>query len=244
MKRHWEQYSISTVAFGMATGMGAKCLRLNGGVGGSRCLAAAAESCYKPKLCVDRADVCTMRVARLLYVLLGIWLGGSLILGSVVAYNFAGLEDLLERNPKLAERAGFAIGDEAGKKESVLWVHASELNRVLFENWNRAQIVLGALAAGLAFRVRGGRLASVLLVSAVILVAFTHLFVEPQIVELGRQLDFAPRSPTPPELPTFRRSHGTYFVLELVRVLLVVAATVRLILGPGPSIRGRGASRL
>jgi hypothetical protein len=172
-----------------------------------------------------------MKAAPLLHFVLGVWLGGSLILGAVVAYNFSGIDDLFERNPRLQEPAGFSPGDVNAKKTSVLWVHSSELNRVFFEVWNRAQLVLGALSVGLALWSRGSRLAVVLLVVASALVAVTHWTLEPQIVELGRQLDFMPRDPPPPVLNEFQRYHGAYFMAESLRFGLVCVAALILIIG-------------
>ena len=76
-----------------------------------------------------------MRVKALsvLYLVFGAWLGGSILVGLAAGYNFAGFEDLFERNPRLAERAGFEPDDPEAKKVSLLWVHSSELNRVLFD---------------------------------------------------------------------------------------------------------------
>jgi len=166
----------------------------------------------------------------LLHFVLGIWLGGSVILGAVVAYQFSGMDDLLARNPKLAAHAGFAPGDASAKKSSLLWVHSSELNRVFFEVWNRSQLVLGALAIGLALWSRAGRTPLLLLVTAVLLVAFSSWLLEPRIVELGRALDFLPRNPPPPLLQTFQRYHGAYFLAESLRFGMVAVAAVMLMI--------------
>lgn len=170
-----------------------------------------------------------MKQAPLLLLLLGIWLGGSIILGSVVAYNFSGFDDLFDRNPKLQERAGFASDDTDAKKTSLLWVHSSELNRVFFEVWNRTQLVLGILAVLLAAWGRVGRLPLALLVAATTLVGLIHLVLEPQIVDLGRQLDFLPRDPPPPMLAGFQHYHGIYFATESLRFGLVIVAAFALI---------------
>jgi len=170
-----------------------------------------------------------MRFSPLLHFVLGIWLGGSVILGAVVSYNFGGIDDLFERNPRLAEHAGFAPEDADAKKSSLLWVHSSELNRVFFDAWNRTQLGVGGLAIVLAVWSRARPLPIVLLAAAVALVAFIHWGLEPQIVELGRQLDFLPRTPPPPMLAEFQRYHGLYFATETVRFGLVLLATLVLI---------------
>lgn len=171
-----------------------------------------------------------MKLRALLLLVLGLWLGGSLVTGAVVSYNFAGFADLFERNPALAAHAGFDPADAETKKTSLLWVHASELNRVFFEAWNRAQLILGALAVILALWSRSGRLAVVLLALALVLVAAVHFTIEPQVVELGRQLDFLPRTPPPPQVEPFQRLHGLYFTAELTRLVLVTLASALLAL--------------
>ena len=170
-----------------------------------------------------------MKPAPLLHLVLGIWLGGSVILGAVVAYNFSGFDDLFARNPRLQEQAGFAPEDINAKKSSLLWVHSSELNRVFFEVWNRTQLGLGVLAVLLAAWGGAGRLPLVLLVVATAIVALISLALEPQIVELGRQLDFLPREPPPPMLEDFQRYHGIYFATESLRFGLVLVAALLLV---------------
>lgn len=171
-----------------------------------------------------------MRLRALLILLLGLWLGGSLAVGAVASYNLAGLPQLFERNPRLGERAGFDPSDSAVKKQSLLWVHASELNRVFFETWNRCQLVLGVLALILTLGARATRVVLVLLALTLVLVAWTHLGVEPQVVELGRALDFVPRTPPPPQVEPFQRLHGLYFGAELIRLGLITLAAALLIL--------------
>jgi len=175
----------------------------------------------------------TMKHHPLLAFLLGIWLGGSVLVGAAVAYNFAGFEDLFARNPKLAQQAGFLPQDTAAKKSSALWVHAAELNRVLFQAWNRTQLVLGALVLGLAITWRARRLATVLLALGLALVLFTHFGLEPQVVGIGRQLDFVPRTPPPPQLAAFQDAHRAYFIADTLRFCLVLAAAGLLLYG-GP----------
>lgn len=174
-----------------------------------------------------------MRKIAILHLLLGAWLGGSIMMGAVTAYHFGGFASLFERNPKLAEQAGFAVDDVSAKKSSLLWVHSSELNRVFFEVWNQAQIALGLLALLLALASRQRKIQITLLVVATAIVALSHILLEPRIVELGRQLDFMPREPVPPIWADFQRLHGIYFSLEVVRLGLISLATLLLVLQAG-----------
>jgi len=167
-----------------------------------------------------------MKLTASLVLLLGIWLGGSVIVGGVVAYNISGFEHLFARNAKLQARAGFTVDDVEAKKSSVLWVYASELNRVFFEVWNRFQLLIGALAVLLAAWAGASRLTLWLLLGATALVAVVHLVLEPQLVDLGRQLDFLPRVPRPAIEESFQRYHAVYMVTESLRLGVVLVATL------------------
>jgi len=176
-----------------------------------------------------RSTPASGRGGPILGFLLGLWLGGSIIVGAVAAFNFGGFDEMFQRNPNLAAHAGFSVSDEAAKKASLLWVHASELNRVFFERWNRTQLVLGTVTVLLALRIRAGRTVTALLLSTLVLVALLHLLAEPRIVELGRQLDFAPRVPSPAGLAEFQQLHGIYFGMEALRLLLLGIATAMIL---------------
>ena len=156
--------------------------------------------------------------------LLGLWLGGSIVLFGVVGYNFAGIEPIFEVNPKLAEQAGFELSDDNAKKTSVIWVYASELNRAFFHYWNPTQLALGALTL-LVVLVRAPRpLPLVALVLSVGIVAYLTFVLAPQLVELGRSLDFVPRVPEPPPaLAEFQRCHRIYSRLESTKIVLLLA---------------------
>jgi hypothetical protein len=165
-----------------------------------------------------------MKNHPLLAFILGCWLGGSVLMMAVVSYNFAGFEDIFARNPRLAQQAGFDPRDTDAKKASLLWVHSAELNRVFFHAWNRAQLVLGSLALVLAVAARARRLPLILLALGLALVLLTHLALEPRIVDVGRQLDFLPRTPPPPMLAVFQAAHRDYFIVDTARFILVLTA--------------------
>jgi hypothetical protein len=180
------------------------------------------------------------RIRAFLILTLGLWLGASIVVGGIAAYNLAGIPDLLERNPALAAHSGFDPNDADAKKQSLLWAHASELNRALFETWNRAQLLLGAAALLIALyltrgeprtRNRGRWLPAGLIAAALALVLGLQWMVEPELVDLGRQLDFVPRSPAPPELAAFQRLHGWYNAAELLRLTLLALTTALVVAG-------------
>lgn len=172
-----------------------------------------------------------MKDHPLLAFVLGVWLGGSVLVGAAVSYNFAGFNDLFARNPRLAQAAGFDPRDTAAKKQSLLWVHSAELNRVWFTIWNRAQIVLGTLALVLAVRAHARRLPLALLALALALTVAIHLGLEPRVIELGRALDLVPRDPPPPALAPFQDAHRAYFAADTLRFCVLLAAAGLLLYG-------------
>ncbi|WP_295383943.1 hypothetical protein [uncultured Thiodictyon sp.] len=167
-----------------------------------------------------------MKNHPVLAFVLGVWLGGSVLMTAVATYNFAGFADLFARNPALAQHAGFDLKDADAKKASLLWVHSAELNRVLFHYWNRTQIVLAALVLVLALRARASWPVIALLGLSLGLVVYVHLVLEPQMEELGRQLDFVSRTPPPPGLATFQQLHQYSVIADGVRLALLSAATL------------------
>jgi hypothetical protein len=160
--------------------------------------------------------------------LLGAWLGASLTVFAVGYQNFAGLPGLLERNPALAQRAGFDPKDDNAKRSSLLWVHASEQNRVLFGAWVWVQLALGGAAALALLRARAGYSALAALL-ALALVVYLGWRIIPDLTRQGRALDFVSRTPPPPELAAFGRVHAVSFGLDLLRAAFVLAAAVPLI---------------
>lgn len=158
--------------------------------------------------------------------LLGLWLGGSIVIWAAAGYNLSGMESTLARNPALAGRAGFDPGDESAMKSSLLWAHSAELNRVYFEVWGRAQLFLGALCLLISVLTRQGGTVFFLILVGFALACYSSFALIPEMITVGRALDFQPRDPPPPELAQFGRLHGQSLLVDLTRgVALLLAAT-------------------
>ena len=156
-------------------------------------------------------------------VILGAWIAGSICTSVVATENFYTIDRLLasRANPPFA-----AAVDTLGAVEArdLLRYLSSELNRLYFQLWNGAQIVLGVLAlwliAGSAKTVKWG-VAAMLGIVVLMLVYLT-----PAIVTLGRSLDFVPRNPAPPGMSRFWILHAAYTSLEMLKLVVgVVVAT-------------------
>jgi hypothetical protein len=165
-------------------------------------------------------------------VILGAWIAGSICMSVVATENFYTIDRLLA----LRANSTFAAAVDrlgAGEARDLLRYLSSELNRLYFQLWNGAQIVLGALAlwliAGSAKSVKWG------IVAMLAIVVMMLVYLTPQIVTLGRSLDFVPRDPAPPGMSRFWILHAAYTSLEMLK--LVIAVLVAASLAKQPDAR-------
>jgi hypothetical protein len=116
--------------------------------------------------------------------------------------------------------------DEA---RTFLRYHVSEQNRWYFETWEKAQLALGAALVVGAFRERKilGLVATVML--ALLLVE--RFYLTPEIVRLGRLIDFIPQAASSPERDTFWKFHNAYSGIELTKLALGFFLSARLMFG-------------
>jgi hypothetical protein len=153
-------------------------------------------------------------------VLVGAWIAGSICTSVVATENFYTIDRLLAASPNGSfTRSVQQLGQPQAR--DLLRYLSSELNRLYFQIWNVAQIAAGALTLWLiasgprdqhtvrAVRVVVGMLAIVVLMLA---------YLTPQIVSIGRSLDFVPRDPAPPAMGTFWILHGAYTSLEMLKL--------------------------
>jgi len=154
-------------------------------------------------------------------VLVGAWIAGSICTSVVAAENFYTIDRLLAASPN----AAFAnTVQQLGRPQArdLLRYLSSELNRLYFQIWNVAQIGLGALTLWLiaTSEPRGGRsrraVRTVIAMLAIVVVMLAYL--TPQIVSLGRSLDFVPRDPPPPAMQRFWILHAAYTSLEMLKL--------------------------
>jgi hypothetical protein len=177
-------------------------------------------------------------------VVMGAWLMGSICMSVVATENFYTVDRLLagSSNTAFATMAQ-KLGQPAARE--LLRYLSSELNRLYFQVWNVAQLVLGVailwLVAGSrepgrafapgsdrdATHVRresplgpAGKAVIVMLAIVVLMLAY----LTPAIVSLGRDLDFVPRDPAPPGMSRFWVLHAAYTSLEMIKLLIGAVA--------------------
>jgi hypothetical protein len=158
-----------------------------------------------------------MHFRRFAALVLGIWLAGCVFMDMVATQNFRSVDRLLAAPPPpIAERVQAMGGHDLAR--AFLRYQASELNRSYFDNWERAQIVLGAvLFLVLLFGSPPNRLMLLLTLLMLGLVLVMHFYLTPEITLLGRTIDFVSPGTPSPGRTRFWTFHGAYSACELVK---------------------------
>ncbi len=160
--------------------------------------------------------------------LLGAWLAGSLAMATVATQNFSMVDRLLTSSPSAPFRE-FIGQVQAPHDREVLRYLSSELNRLYFQLWNEAQLVLGLLCFWLLSGDRRVSRARLVVVGMTAVVVVMTVWLAPAITDLGRVIDFVPRTPPPPELGRFGILHAAYSGLEIAKMIAGLALAVSLI---------------
>jgi hypothetical protein len=166
-----------------------------------------------------------MHHSRISAFLLGALLLGSLFMAFVATENFQTVSEILKSPPPQAEKMIKALGDENARL--LLRYMAGEENRLFFETWETAQLVLGLLLAALLF-LMGRRFLAGLAVAMLILTAFQHFKITPELVWQGRSIDFVPATADPTARQQFFKLHAAYGMIEVVKLLFVIVIGIAL----------------
>jgi hypothetical protein len=154
-------------------------------------------------------------------VVMGAWTMGSISISIVATENFYTIDRLLVSSTKADFHAAVQTLGQTPARD-VLRYLSSELNRLYFQMWNIAQLGLGAAAlwaVGRAPRIRLG----ILTMLGIVVLMLAYL--TPQIVSLGRSLDFVPRDPSPPGMQKFWILHAAYTSLEMLKLVVGLVVT-------------------
>jgi hypothetical protein len=170
-----------------------------------------------------------MHFRRFAALLLGAWLAGSLFMDMVATQNFRSVDRLLAApSPQLAERIQAMGGHDTARV--ILRHQVSEQNRWYFETWERIQIGLGAaLFFVLLFGAIPNRLMLLLTLLMLGTVLTMHFWLTPEIVRLGRAMDFVPPGTTFAGRARFWMFHGMYSASELIKLGIGIALAVLLV---------------
>jgi hypothetical protein len=171
-----------------------------------------------------------LHFCRLAVLLLGAWLGGCVFMDLVATGNFRSVDRLLAApSPQAAERIQAMGGREAAR--AFLRYQVSEQNRWYFETWECQQIALGAvLFLVLLFGAAADRVTLLLVLLMLAMVLAMRFFLTPEIIRLGRAIDFAAPGRPEPNRTRFWEFHGAYSAGELLKLGLAIVLAARLTL--------------
>ena len=158
--------------------------------------------------------------------LLGAWIGITASMWFAATESFSTVRRVLEGpDPRLSEVTRPLGPDQT---RVVLRHLASEINRTYFRAYGWAQVALAASLLFLLLRQTPRDRVALAMVGAMLaLVLALAFYVTPEIVSIGRALDFVPRDPPPPEMGRFRILHGAYTGLDGVKLLAGVGLLAR-----------------
>ena len=164
-------------------------------------------------------------------VVMGAWLAGTVCMSVVATENFYTIDHLLAGSTNAAFRAAVQQLGQPQARDLLRFL-SSELNRLYFQMWNIAQLVLGSfvLWSIWSFRRRAAADGDDLakpdgpaawgVAAMVAIVVLMLVWLTPAIVSLGRSLDFVPREPAPPGMQRFWVLHAAYTSLEMFKLAI------------------------
>lgn len=157
-----------------------------------------------------------MSTRRFVAFLLGVWLGGSLFMYLIATHNLESADRVLGSPPPAAAKIIDSVGSDSARL--LLRHQASELNRACFEYWGVAQLIVGGAVFGmLLFATREGKWPVVTALVMLVVVAVMRFILTPDLVNFGRQLDFATNETGTVEYARFWGVHRAYAIAELVK---------------------------
>ncbi|HEV2177624.1 MAG TPA: DUF4149 domain-containing protein [Terriglobia bacterium] len=166
------------------------------------------------------------RTSLISIALLSAWLAITLCMWFVATRSFRNVDRVLSRPSGQFEQMVQTLSQDRARA-SLRFV-ASELNRTLFRAYGFAQIALGALLFILVWRATTRDTTALALAGVMLALALVLTFViQPQIVALGRTLDFLPRTPAPPQMSRFWMLHGAFTGLDGAKLLAGAVLLVR-----------------
>ena len=153
-------------------------------------------------------------------LLLGAWMGGTLLMWLVATVNFRTADRVLSR--PTPEAAPVLLSVPEAERRPVLRHLASELNRWLFRLWGALQLALGAAVLVPLLRQTPRSPVNLTLAGILLLLVVVMLgVITPTITSLGRTMDFVPRNPPPPQMAAFGKLHAAYSFLDVIKLVLV-----------------------
>jgi hypothetical protein len=156
---------------------------------------------------------------------MAIWLFGNIFMTVIATQNFYTIDRLIADSPSEIFNSTVAAMQNPSAYEMLRYL-SSELNRLYFQYWNLAQLPLGILALWLVSGLPDSKGPTWEIVGMLLVVLFLMVFITPAILRIGRNMDFVPRDPTPPQMRTFGLLHTAYIVITVINLALGTAVTL------------------
>ena len=182
-----------------------------------------------------------MHARRLACFFLGLWLAGGLFMAWVATQNFREVDRLLSKADPVATLKFKELGPEA---RFIMRYQASEMNRWLFRSWENAQVFLGV--GFFLVMLFGSRENTIVLLGVLLiwlLVLAQRFLITPELISLGRLIDFVPMDTPSPERNRFWIVHTAYSGVEVAKWLLCLLLTAKMVFSSKRSGRSRDSRR-
>ncbi len=138
----------------------------------------------------------------------------------VATENFRTVNEILKDPPQPAGQMIHRLGDESARM--LLRYQAGEENRLFFQNWEIAELVLGLGLSASLYLGRKRRLLLGMVAAIVLLTTFQHFRITPDMLWQGRAIDFVPVTAESAARQHFGKLHAAYGVIESVKVLMLM----------------------
>jgi hypothetical protein len=169
-----------------------------------------------------------MNSRRLACFVLGLWMGGGLLMAWVAAESLGSVDRLLARPHPVATAQFKALGRADARL--LLRYQVSEQNRWYWETWEAVQIILGTFFfLFLLFATKEKKFPLLLVLSMIAGVLVQRFMLTPEMISLGRMIDFVPPDAPSGDRTQFWVLHSWYWGVELVKCVLGLTLAARLI---------------
>jgi Domain of unknown function (DUF4149) len=170
------------------------------------------------------------KVQGISIAIVSLWVGWTLFMWFAATRSFRTADRVLKSPPPEFSRIVQSLSPENTRQ--VLRYLASEINRTYFRAYGWGQIALGSVLLVLVLLKTPRDTFSLVVVAGMLfIVLILTLGVMPQIIALGRNIDFLPRSPAPPDYQRFWKLHMTFTGLDGAKLLAGLVLLFRMIGG-------------
>lgn len=169
---------------------------------------------------------------RLCALIVGAWLGASVLADVAVTQNFQAVDRFLA-SPGNPETSGQLNAIGRTRERIILRRNAAEENNWIFLNWERIELAIaGGLFLLFLFADRPQKLAMGITAAMFVILVVEHFLLTPRITGLGRIVDNL--ASTDSDYKTFWVMHGFYSGLDILKMLLAFVLAARLVVRRRP----------